>query len=135
VKSLIEKLGTKEFARVRVGIGHPVDRTPVEDYVLQKFRAEDAELAEDTKPKPPCGHDGTQRRPPRRDEQVQLLSVKNPPSGGFWFDTQFTPWPLGTRRRWRSIRNFLELVELPDHLADGLESSKRIGLVKGIRRK
>jgi PTH1 family peptidyl-tRNA hydrolase len=51
VKSIIEKLGLKEFARVRVGIGHPVDRTPVEDYVLQKFRAEDAELAEDTETK------------------------------------------------------------------------------------
>lgn len=48
VKSIIERLGTQDFVRVRVGIGRPTDQTPIEDYVLQKFRPETTELAEDT---------------------------------------------------------------------------------------
>ncbi len=37
VGSIIQKLGTKEFPRLRVGIGRPPGRTPVSDYVLQDF--------------------------------------------------------------------------------------------------
>lgn len=45
IKSLIEHLGTKEFKRLRIGIGRPVDRTPVVDYVLQPFsKAEKEEI-------------------------------------------------------------------------------------------
>lgn len=39
VKSVMEKLGTDAFRRVRIGIGRPEDRSPdvVADFVLSKF--------------------------------------------------------------------------------------------------
>lgn len=37
IRSLIDHLGTKEFKRLRIGIGRPVDRTPIVNYVLQPF--------------------------------------------------------------------------------------------------
>lgn len=37
MKSIIQHLGTQEFKRIRLGIGRPVGRQPVPDYVLQKF--------------------------------------------------------------------------------------------------
>ena len=45
VQNMIDELDTKEFNRVRLGIGHPTDNIPVEDYVLQKFGAEEMEMA------------------------------------------------------------------------------------------
>ena len=41
VKSVISRAGTQDFARFRLGIGRPDDRTPVEDYVLRPFRLEE----------------------------------------------------------------------------------------------
>lgn len=41
---VIEVLGTKEFWRLRVGIGHPGDKNRVPDYVLEKARREEQEL-------------------------------------------------------------------------------------------
>lgn len=41
IRSLIDHLGTKEFNRVRIGIGRPTDNTPVVNYVLQTFRQEE----------------------------------------------------------------------------------------------
>lgn len=40
VQDIIEKLGTKDFWRVRIGIGRPSDNTPIEDYVLKDFTLE-----------------------------------------------------------------------------------------------
>src|SRR5690625_4504218 len=37
IRSLIDHLGTKEFKRIRIGIGRPIDRTPIVNYVLQPF--------------------------------------------------------------------------------------------------
>jgi len=37
VSSLINSLGTNEFTRVKVGVGRPLDATPVEQYVLSQF--------------------------------------------------------------------------------------------------
>lgn len=37
IRSLIEHLGTKEFKRLRIGIGRPVDATPIVNYVLKPF--------------------------------------------------------------------------------------------------
>ncbi len=37
VKDIISKLGTKEFTRLRVGVGRPEGYQPVEDYVLSDF--------------------------------------------------------------------------------------------------
>ncbi len=41
VKSIIEAVGSKDFARVRVGIGRPADERPIEDYVLARWSAEE----------------------------------------------------------------------------------------------
>lgn len=38
LKSIIDKLGTKEWFRVRIGIGRPPGRMPVVDFVLQAPR-------------------------------------------------------------------------------------------------
>lgn len=37
IRSLIDHLKTKEFKRLRIGIGRPTDRTPIVNYVLQPF--------------------------------------------------------------------------------------------------
>jgi len=39
VRSIIERLGTKSFPRLRVGIGRPPGRMEVSNYVLQRFSA------------------------------------------------------------------------------------------------
>jgi PTH1 family peptidyl-tRNA hydrolase len=44
IKSIIERLGTGEFARVKVGIGRPPGRMDPADYVLQNFSAAEEEL-------------------------------------------------------------------------------------------
>lgn len=46
VRSLIEHLGTRDFTRMRVGIGHPDDLIPVHDYVLGKFFPEELPVME-----------------------------------------------------------------------------------------
>ena len=37
IRSLIEHLGTKDFKRIRVGIGRPTNAQPIVNYVLQPF--------------------------------------------------------------------------------------------------
>jgi peptidyl-tRNA hydrolase, PTH1 family len=37
IRSIIEHLGTKEFSRIKIGIGHPGDKDKVSDYVLSKY--------------------------------------------------------------------------------------------------
>ena len=44
LKDIIAHLGTKEFWRLRIGIGHPGDRNQVSDYVLNDPRREEREL-------------------------------------------------------------------------------------------
>lgn len=44
LKSIIACLGSADFMRVRMGIGKPAGRTPVEDYVLQKFNPDESTL-------------------------------------------------------------------------------------------
>jgi PTH1 family peptidyl-tRNA hydrolase len=47
MSSVIEKLGTKEFPRLRIGIGRPPGRMDASDYVLQNFsRSEMQTLSE-----------------------------------------------------------------------------------------
>ncbi|RFU60332.1 aminoacyl-tRNA hydrolase [Bacillus sp. V59.32b] len=43
IKSTIAHLGTQEFNRIRIGIGRPVGRIPVIDYVLGRFMKEEWE--------------------------------------------------------------------------------------------
>ena len=44
VRSIIQKLGTQEFPRLRVGIGRPPGRMPVSSYVLQDFSKPEQDL-------------------------------------------------------------------------------------------
>jgi PTH1 family peptidyl-tRNA hydrolase len=43
IRSTIDHLGTKEFKRIRIGVGRPSDQTPVINYVLGKFPKEEQE--------------------------------------------------------------------------------------------
>lgn len=46
LKDIIAHLGTRDFWRLRFGIGHPGERMDVSDYVLSAPRREEAELIE-----------------------------------------------------------------------------------------
>lgn len=43
IRSIIDHLGTKEFNRLRIGIGRPAEPMPVVDYVLGTFTKEQRE--------------------------------------------------------------------------------------------
>lgn len=45
--SVIELLGTQQFARLRCGIGHPGGQQDVKDYVLNKFSKAESEMLPD----------------------------------------------------------------------------------------
>ena len=47
IKDTIAHLGTKDFWRLRIGIGHPGERSAVSNYVLGDPRREDRELIEE----------------------------------------------------------------------------------------
>ena len=47
VASAIERLGTKDFARLRLGIGRPPGRMEAADYVLQNFSREEMKTVSD----------------------------------------------------------------------------------------
>jgi PTH1 family peptidyl-tRNA hydrolase len=44
VRSIIQQLGSKEFPRLRIGIGRPPGRMPVSSYVLQDFSKAEKDL-------------------------------------------------------------------------------------------
>lgn len=44
IRSLIDQLGTKEFKRIRLGIGRPSVPMPVPNYVLGSFQEDEKEL-------------------------------------------------------------------------------------------
>lgn len=48
VESVIEHLGSQAFWRIRIGISHPTDLTPIEDYVLQPFSPDEKVLISQT---------------------------------------------------------------------------------------
>lgn len=48
IKSIIDQLGSQAFWRVRIGIGHPTDNIPVEDYVLMPFLPEEKKIITET---------------------------------------------------------------------------------------
>lgn len=46
LESIVENLGSSDFARVRIGIGKPADKARIESHVLERFAPpEEAELA------------------------------------------------------------------------------------------
>ncbi|OGO63634.1 MAG: aminoacyl-tRNA hydrolase [Chloroflexi bacterium RBG_19FT_COMBO_50_10] len=47
MQSIIERLGTEEFPRLRIGTGRPPGRQEAADYVLQDFRSQETEPLED----------------------------------------------------------------------------------------
>jgi len=51
IKSIIEKLGTQQFNRIRVGIAKPQNNIPIEDYVLQSFPKEELNIIDNLTPK------------------------------------------------------------------------------------
>lgn len=46
IRSLIEHLGTKDFKRIRIGVGRPTSSIPVVKYVLNPFAKEEQEDVE-----------------------------------------------------------------------------------------
>ena len=44
LKSITERLGTPDFYRLRIGIGHPVHRNAVADWVLTRMSGTDADM-------------------------------------------------------------------------------------------
>ena len=46
MRSIGDKLGTRDWYRVRIGIGRPPGRKPVVDWVLSQPRKDDAEAFE-----------------------------------------------------------------------------------------
>jgi PTH1 family peptidyl-tRNA hydrolase len=46
--SILEHLSTDDFARLRLGIGHPPGQMPVPDYVLQEFSRSDLAFISET---------------------------------------------------------------------------------------
>ena len=47
MQSIIERVGTEEFPRLRIGTGRPPGRQEAADYVLQDFPTQDIELLEE----------------------------------------------------------------------------------------
>ena len=47
LSSIIETLESKEFPRLRLGIGLPPEGRPLEDYVLEKFEPNEAKVVEE----------------------------------------------------------------------------------------
>ena len=43
LRSIIDKMGSRDFSRIRVGIGMPPGRMPVADYVLKQLRSKEAD--------------------------------------------------------------------------------------------
>lgn len=48
LRSIIDKIGSRDFSRVRVGIGNPPGRMPVADFVLKQLRSREAEEFDET---------------------------------------------------------------------------------------
>jgi PTH1 family peptidyl-tRNA hydrolase len=46
IQSIFEHLGTREFSRIKIGIGRPRQGEPVEEFVLSPFYREDREAVE-----------------------------------------------------------------------------------------
>lgn len=50
VQSLIDQLGSQNFSRLRVGIGHPPEGIEANDYVLERFSPQEQEVLDSIYP-------------------------------------------------------------------------------------
>lgn len=48
IRSIHQAIETQDIARLQIGIGRPIDQTPVNRFVLQKFTAEEEKLLSST---------------------------------------------------------------------------------------
>ena len=48
LRSIIDKMGSRDFSRIRTGIGNPPGKMAVADYVLKQLRAREAEDFQNT---------------------------------------------------------------------------------------
>jgi PTH1 family peptidyl-tRNA hydrolase len=48
MSSILERLGTDDFARIRLGIGRPPGQMQAPDYVLQGFSGPDTSIIQET---------------------------------------------------------------------------------------
>ena len=48
LRSIIDKLGSRDFSRIRFGIGEPPGKMPTADFVLKQLRNKEAEAFADT---------------------------------------------------------------------------------------
>jgi len=51
LRSIIESLKSKEFSRLRIGIGRPQDKNKISDFVLSKFNKEEKEIIKEVSKK------------------------------------------------------------------------------------
>jgi hypothetical protein len=61
LKDITAHLGTQDFWRLRVGIGHPGDRNEVVNFVLKPPRREESDLIDESIDRAPPGPDGQGR--------------------------------------------------------------------------
>lgn len=52
LRSIIDKMGSRDFSRIRTGIGNPPGKMAVADYVLKQLRAREAEVSRTPAPAP-----------------------------------------------------------------------------------
>ena len=48
LRDIFKKIGTKDFYRIRIGIGHPGNKDDVTDWVLTKFKSNDKKVLDDS---------------------------------------------------------------------------------------
>lgn len=48
IRSIIDHVGSKEFKRIRLGIGRPTTALPIVDYVLGRFQQDEREVVRDS---------------------------------------------------------------------------------------
>lgn len=47
MKSVVEKLNTQKFARIRIGVGFPKENENIAEYVLKKLKNKEIEIIEE----------------------------------------------------------------------------------------
>ena len=74
LRSIIDKMGSRDFSRIRTGIGNPPGKMPVADYVLKQLRARPriSRTPAPAPPTPPAWQSCTARLCPRPRQRCRL---------------------------------------------------------------